>query len=206
MLDPSDDTTLILLRSAQDGDADAANQLFERYRERLLQVVSLFLGRPRSGLLEDEEDVVQDALLKGFQHLGSFTPRSDGALLHWLAKLAENSLRDAVRRERTRKRGEGRVRPRADLSSGFLISSVLPGGTPTPSQVAQGRELAQQVEALLIALPDRERRAFVLRRLCDASYGEIAAELGLANEATARSFYSRVMARLASQLPEAPGS
>ena len=196
------DTTLVVLRAAQAGDALATNRLFERYRDRLLQVVSLLVGKRRSGLLEDEEDLVQDTLLKAFQNLGSFTPQSEGALLHWLSRLAENNLRDAVRREGAQKRGEGRVRRRADLSSAFLMSSVFPGGGPTPSQVAAGHELADQVEELLLALPERDRRLFVLRRLCDLSFDEIAAEMDLGSPATIRSLYSRLMARLVAQLPD----
>ena len=198
----SEDTTLVLLRAAQGGDMQATNRLFERYRDRLLQVVSLLVGKRRSGLLEDEEDLVQDTLLKAFQNLGSFTPQSEGALLHWLSRLAENNLRDAVRREGAQKRGEGRVRRRADLSSAFLMSSVFPGGGPTPSQVAAGHELADQVEELLLALPERDRRLFVLRRLCDLSFDEIAAEMDLGSPATIRSLYSRLMARLVAQLPD----
>jgi RNA polymerase sigma factor (sigma-70 family) len=118
--------------------------------------------------------------------------------------MAENNLRDAVRREQAQKRGEGRVRPRADPPSAFLVSSVFPGGGPTPSQVAAGHELAEQVEELLVALPERERRLFVLRRLCELSFEEIAAEMEeLGSPATIRSLYSRLMARLVAQLPEA---
>jgi len=202
MAQPPDEASLALLRAAQAGDAGATNRLFERYRDRLLQVVSLLIGKRRAGLLEDEEDIVQDALLKAFQNLGSFTPRSEGSLLHWLSKLAENDLCDAVRRERAMKRGDGRVRPRADLSSAFLVTSMFPGDEPTPSQVAAAGELAEQVEGLLLELPERERRAFVMRRLCGTSFEEIAAELGLASAATARSFYSRLMARLVARLPD----
>jgi RNA polymerase sigma factor (sigma-70 family) len=202
MAAPSEDSTLILLRAAQAGDVQATNRLFERYRDRLLQVVSLLVGKRRSGLLEDEEDLVQETLLKAFQSLGSFTPQSEGALLHWLSKLAENNLRDAVRREAAQKRGEGRVRLRADLPSALLVSSVFPGGEPTPSQVAAGHELAEQVEDLLLALPERERRLFVLRRLCELSFEEIAVEMDLGSAATIRSLYSRMMARLAAQLPD----
>ena len=81
---------------------------------------------------------------------------------------------------------------------------MFPGDEPTPSQVASRNELASQVETLLLELPERERRAFVLRRLCGTSFEEIAAELGLASAATARSFYSRLMARLLAKLPD-PG-
>lgn len=206
MTDPFENTTMVLLRAAQHGDELATNRLFERYRDRLLQVVSLLLGKRRSGLLEDEEDLVQDTLLDAFRDLGSFTPRSEGALLHWLARLAENNLRDAWKRENALKRGAGRVRPRIDLSSDFLISSIFPGKDPSPSQVAEGRELVEQIETLLIELPARERHAFVMRRLCAASFEEIAAELELANAATARAFYSRMLTGLLARLPDPPGA
>ena len=195
---------MILLGAAQAGDGEAVNRLFERYRDRLLQVVSLLLGKRRSGLLEDEEDVVQETLLKAFRNLGSFTPNSEGSLLHWLSKLAENSIRDLARRQRAQKRGEGRVRPRADLSSAFLMSSIFAGHEPTPSAVAVGHELAARVEELLIGLPERDRRAFVMRALCNAPLEEIADELGMSSAAAARVFYSRLMARLVSLLPDPP--
>jgi RNA polymerase sigma-70 factor (ECF subfamily) len=198
-------TTLILLRAAQAGEVQAMDQLLERYRDRLLQVVALLLGRRRSGLLEDAEDLVQDTLLDAFHDLRSFTPRTEGAFLHWLSKLAANNLRDAVRRGNAQRRGGGRVRPRADLSTAFLVRSVFPGTEPSPSQVAERNELYEQLEALLIALPEHERRAFVMRRLCDASYDEVATELGLANAASARALYSRTMTRVLAQLPDSPG-
>lgn len=205
MSDSSHDQTLILLRAAQAGDQPATNQLFERYRDRLLQVVSLLMARRRTGLLEDEEDIVQDTLLKAFRNLGSFTPHCEGSLLHWLSKLAENNLRDAQRREFAQKRGSGRTRPAADLSSSFLISSLFPGKEPTPSQAACGNELVEQVESLLIGLPERKRRVFVMRRLCGLGFEEIAAELDLGSAASARSLYSRTMAGISSRLPDPLG-
>jgi RNA polymerase sigma factor (sigma-70 family) len=205
MSESAHDTTMLLLRAAQAGDGPATNQLFERYRDRLLQIVSLLLAKRRGGLLEDEEDIVQDTLLKAFQNLGSFTPRSQGSLLHWLAKLAENNLRDARRREQTEKRGAGRVRSPASLGSSLLISSIFPGREPSPSQVARGAELALQLESLLISLPESKRRVFVLRQLCNVGFDEIAAELGLGGAASARSLYSRTMTELSARFPGPDG-
>jgi len=193
------------LRAAQAGDRAAAEQLLTRYRDRLLQIVSLLMARRRGDLLEDEEDIVQDTLLEAFLNLEGFEPRSEGAFLHWLARIAENKLRDSVRRQERLKRGGGRVRPRADLSAAFLLSSLVPGKEPTPSQAAGAQELTERVESALIALPERERRVFVLRRLCGLSNEEVAAELGLGGASSARSLYSRTLARLSSLLPELAG-
>jgi RNA polymerase sigma factor (sigma-70 family) len=202
MSDTAHAQTLLELRAAQAGDRAAAEQLFTRYRDRLLEVVSLLLARRRSDLCEDEEDIVQESLLAAFLNLEEFEPRSEGAFLHWLSTIAENKLRSAFQRERTRKRGEGRVRRRADLPDSFLLSSLFPGMEPTPSQAAGTQELLERVESAVIALPERERRMFVMRRLCGLSFEELAEEAGLGSAASARKLYSKVLAHLSARLPD----
>jgi len=199
---PSHDQTLLELRAAQAGDREAAERLFARYSDRLLEVVGLLRARRRGELFEDEEDIVQNSLLDAFQHLGDFEPRSEGAFLHWLSRIAENNLHQAARREQTLKRGGGRVRRSADLSGSLLMSSLFPGREPTPSQVAGSRELAERIESVVIALPEHERRAFVLRRLCELSFEEIAGELGLGTVGSARKAYSRALVHLSTRLPD----
>ena len=202
MSDPPHAQTLLELRAAQAGDREAADRLFTRYRDRLLQAVSLLLARRRRELLVDEEDIVQESLLDAFEALGSFEPRSDGAFLHWLTRIAENNLKDLLRRQHTRKRGGDRERPRADLSGSFLLSSVFPGREATPSKMAGARELIERLEDAVIDLPERERRAFVMRSLCHLSFEEIAAELDLAGAASARKLYSTVLMHLSVRLPD----
>jgi len=203
---PSDphQLTLFQLRSAQTGDREALEQLFTRYRDRVLQVVSILVGRRRKDLAWDEEDIVQDTLFEAFRSLESFEPTTDGAFLHWLSKLAENNVRDAIRRQQALKRGEGQVRPTADLSARFLAKSLFAGREPTPSEAALVLERIEQIESALIALPERERRVFVARVLCGLSFAEITRELGLGAESSARSLYTRVMARLSAYLPDPP--
>jgi RNA polymerase sigma-70 factor (ECF subfamily) len=199
--DPSPELTLLQLRAAQAGDREAIEELFERYRDRLLQVVCVLQAKRRRDLPGDEEDIVQDTLLEAFRDLGGFEPRSQGAFLHWLSKLAENNLRDTVRRQQARKRGEGRVRPFADLYRSSLYSSLFPAKQPTPTEMARVHELEEQIEAVVIAMPDRERRMFAMRNLCELSFEEMAVELELASAASVRSLYSRMLARLSESLP-----
>lgn len=205
---PSDphQLTLFQLRAAQAGDREALNELFSRYRDRVLQVVSLLMGKRRASLLEDEEDIVQDTLLDAFRNLKGYVPPSDGDFLRWLSELALNNLRDALRRGQALKRGEGRVRPMADLSTRYLASSFFPGKEPSPSQVARMRERIEQIEDALIAMPERDRQVFVLRVLCGYSHEEIAKRLGLEAESSARSLWHRVMTRLSKHLPDPNGN
>jgi RNA polymerase sigma-70 factor (ECF subfamily) len=194
--------TLLQIEAAKAGDQAALNDLLERYRGRVLQVVALRLARRRATLRGEEEDIVQETLLEAFLALERFVPRSDGAFLHWLSKLALNNIRDAGRRRTAKKRGgERAASPGAELGP-VPAHSGLPGREPTPSQAACGRELAEQLESALISLPEQQRRIFVMRRLCGLSYKEIARELELGAVATARSSYARCLARLSARLPD----
>jgi DNA-directed RNA polymerase specialized sigma24 family protein len=75
-----------------------------------------------------------------------------------LVPMTANKSTDLIRRERSLKRGAGRVLDEAALdgnkeSAGALDNLV--GGEPTPEFVAQ---MAEQCECLLARLNDRERR------------------------------------------------
>jgi len=195
------EATLSLLRAAQTGDMEATNELLARYRPRVHQIVALLIGKQRADMLEQEEDIVQETLIDAFHDLRGFEPRSEGALLHWLSRLAANNVRDAVRRERAVKRGEGRVKPIASMPTDFLVSSAFKGRDPTPSQIAASKEIRDQIEKAILTLSERHRRAFILRNMCDASYEAIAEELELGSASSARALFSRALAELSAQLP-----
>ena len=96
-----------LVQQVQAGDRDACNELFERYRPRLLRIVRVKLG---SGLRRrlDEEDIVQDVLLVAAQQLADFGLRSHAGLLQWLARIADNVIRQKREHFEAEKRDAGR--------------------------------------------------------------------------------------------------
>ena len=194
------DDTLGLLAQVRHGIDGAADTLLERYRERVTRVVSLRLRRRRRDLLAIEEDLVQETLLDAFRGLPEFRLESEGAFMAWLARLAENNLNDAARRALAEKRGGGSERRMADLRNSDLSTSIFAGEEPTPSQWAMGKELEEQLEDALLGLPERQRRAIELRRLCGASFELLARELELGSESSARGLFSRAMAALSDKL------
>lgn len=193
---PSVETQMLIAR-AQRGDRTAEDQLFARYLARVRQLVSLRMGR-RSLDIAELDDAVQETLLDAFRGLERFEPRSEGAFVNWLATLAENNLRDQARRARTRKREH--VRTGMAHDSSVLTVSVLAGNVPTPSQVAQARETEARLERALLELPERQRRAVELRCLCGMDFGEIAEQLALGSESSARSLFSRAMGALSTRI------
>jgi RNA polymerase sigma-70 factor (ECF subfamily) len=199
MSDPALEATRELVAQAQAGDRSATDALFHRYYPVVLRVVALRMGEPLRDAL-DREDLVQEALLQAFQGLERFEPRSEGSFRSWLATIVVRRVQEAWRARGARKRGEGRERPFADQGSSLLTASLLPGVAPTPSADAAARELEERIEAALLELPERERRAVELRRLCGVEYDEVAAELGLPSEGAARALVARALTRLAERL------
>jgi RNA polymerase sigma-70 factor (ECF subfamily) len=144
--------------------------------------------------------VVQESLLRALQGLERFEERSEGGFRDWLARCVEHEIIRQARRALAAKRGRGEGRRLSELDTGFLAASVFSSGDPSPSQFAQASELAERLEAALLALPDHYRELIVLRQLCEMSYAEIARVFGYAQETTARMAFSRASQKLKAAL------
>ena len=99
--------SLELLRRARDGDERALGVLLLRYQDRLRRIVRILLG-PRLRELEESMDVVQETYLVALREIGTFEPRSHGAILGWLTAITRNRIGDAWRKETAQKRDRGR--------------------------------------------------------------------------------------------------
>ena len=71
---------------------------------------------------------------------------------------------------------------------------------PTTTQIVRSNELAERILDALIAMPKQDRELIGLRQFCGMSYREIARELGLSEEATARQAVFRARRRLAAMV------
>jgi RNA polymerase sigma-70 factor (ECF subfamily) len=143
------------------------------------------------------EDLCQETLLDAFRDLHGFRYTSPGDFRNWLARIAENNVRDHFRRGRTQKRGEGFVRMNCELESSSLTESIFPGKEPRPSENARKDELEERIEhALAHEIGERYREAILLRDLCRMSYEEIAAKMGYSGASTARALYTRAKQKL----------
>ena len=91
----------------------------------------------------------------------------------WLYRLASNACVDLLRRE-----GRHRAAAGASLDDEEMkIDAVDPA--PSPQDVAERRELREQVEAGLAALSPEHRQVLVLREIHQLSYDEISQVLSL---------------------------
>ncbi|HEX8667025.1 MAG TPA: RNA polymerase sigma factor [Allosphingosinicella sp.] len=112
------------------------------------------------------EDLVQDAFAR-------MVSRDGGGRIEningYVLKTASSIVADRARRRSAR---------RADLHVPF-DAELHAGEEIDPERVLSGREELDAAAAALLALPERTRTVFILRRLEGYRYAEIAAHLGI---------------------------
>jgi RNA polymerase sigma-70 factor, ECF subfamily len=170
-----------LVRLAQNGTAQAFEELVRRHQQRVFAVVARILHRR-----EDVEEIAQQVFLKAYVSIRRFDMRS--AFSTWLYKIAVNECWDSLRKKK--------VRPlvyESDLSEEQvqrLDSYATTGRGPTsPDERAQAREL---VELLLSSLSEEDKRILLLKEVEGLSVQEIADIFGLnVNTVKVRMFRAR---------------
>ncbi len=165
------------------GDPAAAQRLWERYFTRLVRLVRAKLGGlPRRAA--DEEDIALSAFNSFCQGAaaGRFPQLADRDNL-WplLVLIATRKVYDLAERQRTRKRGGGRVQGESALrgpdAAGEPKAGLdqFPGEEPTPELVAQ---VAEEYRRLLDLLADEQLRTVAQWKMEGYTNEEIAAKLG----------------------------
>ncbi len=154
------------IKSAQNGDQDAFEQLVRRYEKR---VFALTLRMCRNS--EDAAEAAQEAFLAAWQGLAFF--RGDASFSTWLYRLTSNACVDLMRREGRHWDAAG-----PSLDDGELNLDI-PDRTASPQEAAERSELRAQIEEGLRALSPEHREVLVLREMHQLSYEEIGAALSL---------------------------
>jgi RNA polymerase sigma factor (sigma-70 family) len=138
--------------------ADATRTLYERHGSRIYAYC-----RSRLGTREEAEDAMQTTFLNAFRSLrGGLVPEFE---LAWLFRIADNVCRD--RRKSAWRRG--RLEAVTDLQD---LQDVVAAPERAPDAL-------EGLGEALTAMPERQRRAIMLREWQGLSYAEIATELGV---------------------------
>ncbi len=173
---PSDDA---LIEAAIGGCSEAFGVLAARYRDALSAFAYRYVRDA-----DDAGDVVQEALLRAYQHLDSI--ERGRAFRPWLFAIARNASFNTLRKRK-------RVDARADLGE------HVPSPTPGPEELALRDDRARAVRDALAALPERYRAVLELHYLSGLRYREIALALGVPL-GTVKTHISRAKDRLRSEL------
>jgi RNA polymerase sigma-70 factor (ECF subfamily) len=150
------------------GDTPLYEIIMRRYNQRLYRVAL--------GILRDDaeaEDVMQDAYVRAYQHLGQFARRAPFSA--WLTRIA---VHEALVRLRLR----GRNQQLNDTDLDGEVSMNLVDTSPNPEQNASRSELSALLDDAVLALPDPYRIVVMLRDVEELSTSETAAALELTEQ------------------------
>jgi len=142
-----------LLERAVAGDAAALRTLLEQYGPPVRETIRGKIGRRWQGLL-DEDDVMQVTYLEAFLHIEQLVARDPASFTVWLARIAENVLRDTIKELERQKRAPP-ARPTAPGASDSYIALLATLGrtSSTPSRHAARDELAGILDGAIRKLP-----------------------------------------------------
>jgi RNA polymerase sigma-70 factor (ECF subfamily) len=178
-----------LFEQARGGAPGALDAFYERCARKLLPLIRLRMGRTLRSELESR-DILQAVLLKSLPRLQQVQdPR---AVMAWLARIAENEIRDQA---------DYRQRQMRDASRQAPLNDAIDVPAPVRQALSQAiaNEELHRVEDALESMSAAERDIIVLRKLEELPFSAIAARLGKSEDAC-RMAFARAMASLTMRL------
>jgi RNA polymerase sigma-70 factor (ECF subfamily) len=164
---------LDLVHASKNGDVAAFEQLVKRYDRKLLRIAQNITHNR-----EDSQDVVQEAFLKAFQHLGEF--REDSKFSTWLIRITLNQSLMKLRKQR-------RINemPLDDdfHADGEIFPMEVADWAPNPEQQYRTSELRDILITALRELRPALRAVVALRDIEGLSTAETAEALNLGHAA-----------------------
>ena len=142
------------------GDEAAFDALMTRHRKRVLNLIYRHVGDAA-----EAEDLAQETFVRLYRARRKYRPTA--AFSTFLHRIVVNLCLNELRRRRRH--------PTEPLDEAVGTEAALTSG---PENAVAQRELARQVRAALLRLPEAQRMATVLRRDEDLSYPDIARAMG----------------------------
>jgi RNA polymerase sigma-70 factor, ECF subfamily len=147
-----------LMKAIQRGDMVAFNSMVDRYKDRLMNVISRMLSST-----EEAEDIVQETFVRVYQHRQSFNFQH--CFSTWIYTIALNLARNQLRRHRKFKFFE--ISEMEGHEAEFAVEAKIPN------------QLPKVLNSAIKDLPEKYRTAFVLRDVQEMPYEEVASVLGV---------------------------
>jgi RNA polymerase sigma-70 factor (ECF subfamily) len=180
-----------LVKTASDGDRAAMEALLVRAQEVAYRFSLLVCGHP-----EDAEDVMQDALLKTYQHVGQIS--EPDAFRTWLY----TTVRNACLMKRRRRVGEPAsfvsVEQGVDTDRGTMPVEVADSSRSIDQRLIDGW-MDGRLRRALARLPPSYRMIVVMREIEGLSTKEVAAIAGI-SESNVKTRLHRARLMLRKQL------
>lgn len=163
---PGDEGALVA--AAKAGDLPAFENLVNRYDRRIFRLAQNITQHK-----EDAEDVMQEAFLKAFEHLGEF--QGNSRFYTWLVRITVNQ---ALMKLRKRRPNQISLDQEIETEDDLIPREVEDWG-PTPEERYAQTELSGILSQVIAELEPGFRVVFQLRDMEELSTEETAEILGL---------------------------
>ena len=158
-----------LVARAQAGDSEAFGELVSRYQNKIYRLAKHITQND-----EDAEDVLQEAFLKAYEHLGGF--QGNSKFYTWIVRIAVN---EALMKLRKRK-GDRTVPLDEPVDTGEeMVNREIAVWEDNPEQRYSHEEMQQILNAAVEELKPDFRTVFALRDIEELSTEETAEALGI---------------------------
>ena len=157
----------LMVRIAQ-GDESALRELIEKHQGAVYGTIAKMLGDPI-----EAQDLAQQVFVRVYRAAGSY--RATAQFRTWMFTIVRNLVFNEHRR-RSRATLVSLHPPEGEASHGVGASGMdLPDtGNKTPDEYYLQQEMLKKVDEAILALPEQQRLAIVLRRYDEFSYEQIA--------------------------------
>jgi len=150
------------------GDEEAFSNLISKYKDQLFELACRIL-KNRS----EAEDILQDAFLQAYRHLGDF--RHDSQFSTWLYSIVLNRVRNRMRQNKVLRWYSLDVR-RADRED--IRLPELPHKAPTVDTMAEKHMELERIQKIVGTFPVHYQSIFIMHYFHNLQLEEVAQRLG----------------------------
>lgn len=168
----------LLTKAVIEGDRDAISALLQRHGPEVRAKLAGRIASAYQSVLS-ADDVMQVTYLEAFLRIGSFELHESASFVPWLARIAENNLRDAIRGLEADKRPNPRRQVCGDGDeSAVALLDMLSGSVSTPSAQFVRNEAISILRSAVRELPADYRLVVERYDLADESIADVSRALG----------------------------
>ena len=199
------DVVEALVASAQGGDVDSLNELFQRYHQTMVDMARRKLG-PRLRLKEDPDDLAQTTFREAARDFQGYRYQGEGSLLRWLIQILQNKIRDkaefysAGKRDLSRERAMEVKKGEEERTLEFLSEDL------SVTQVVQRDEQVGHLRDSLTELSAEHRQAITLVFFEGLTLRQAGERMGGKSEDAVRMMLRRAEGKLGERLRSRLGS
>ncbi|MGB0715363.1 MAG: RNA polymerase sigma factor [Phycisphaerae bacterium] len=153
-----------VVKRAQDGCANAFDELVDAYSSRVYGFLFRLIGRR-----DEAEELAQDVFVRVVRSIHGY--QDQGKFDAWLFRIASNLVRDRVRKQVRAPRIQPLIR---DDDESPKIEAVVDPMHPAPDEGMRKRDDADKLQHALAQLSEAEREVIMLRHYSQMSFQEIA--------------------------------